>query len=341
MNLATPALALLFALLPVHWWLVWRRSRRVSRLMAQVLTPGMQSRLVSPTSSRRRLLKFLCVSGGLFLIAAAALRPRVGIRIEKLERKGVDLCVALDTSRSMLATDLAPSRLQVAKREIRRLLERQSGNRVALVAFAGGAVLQCPLTDDRAAAQLFLDVIDESLIPVPGTAIGSALDLAREKVFPAREGDKVLILLTDGEDTTGSDVLGAARQAAQDGIRIYTIGIGSIAGAPIPADGAKTGEYRKNSSGEIVVSKLASSTLEQIAEATGGRYYHVETGRSPLGAVLDEIDSLEGTRREGRMRTVYDEQFPWILLVAIVLLSIEPVLGLHAPRQRAWLGRFE
>src|SRR5262249_10654156 len=152
-------------------------------------------------------------------------------------QSGLDLCIAIDTSRSMLATDLAPTRMQVAKREIRRLLEHPGANRIALIAFAGGAVLECPLTDDYAAAGLLLDVIDENLVPSQGTAIAAAINLAREKVLNANQGDKVLILLTDGEDTTGADVVAAARDAAKAGIRIYPIGIGSSGGSPIPAEG--------------------------------------------------------------------------------------------------------
>jgi Ca-activated chloride channel homolog len=341
MNLATPSMAVLAALVPIYWWLVWRRHQRRVRLLQAMLSIPMQSRLISALSSRRRMLKFLLITFGLLLVAGAAVRPQVGVRIEKVETTGLDLCVAIDTSRSMLATDLVPSRLQVAKREVRRLLESPGSNRVSLIAFAGGAVLECPLTDDYAAAELFLDVIDETLVPVQGTAIASAIRLAREKVLTAPQGDKVLILLTDGEDTTGSDVLGAARDAAKAGIRIYPIGIGSTGGSPIPNEEGKKGEYRKNAQGEIVLSRLAAPVLEQIAESTGGRYFQVEAGVSPLGAILDQIGSLEGKRQEARLRTVYDEQFPWILIFAIAFLAIEPVLGLQAQKRQAWRGRFE
>jgi Ca-activated chloride channel family protein len=300
----------------------------------------MQPKLISPISGRRRLLKFALLSLALVAVAWAAARPQYGVRLEKVEQAGIDLCVAVDTSRSMLATDLAPSRLQVARREIRRLLERLDGDRIALIAFAGGAVLQCPLTHDYAAAALFLDVIDENLVPTQGTAIAPAIELSVEKVFPSAEGDKVLILLTDGEDH-GSEPLEAARKAAAAGIRVYTIGIGSTGGSPIPAEGGRSGEYRKNAQGEIVLSRLDAGTLEQIAQMTGGRYFHVEAGRSPLGAVLEEIGMLEGKRVEERMRTVYEEYFPLLLWVAILALGVEPLLGLQATRRGTWRGRFQ
>ena len=341
MNFAEPSMMFLFALVPLYWLLVWHRRQRRGRLLSSLLAPEMQPKLVSAVSSRRQLLKLVLLTSALALIAFAAMRPRAGVRVEKVETAGMDLCVAIDTSRSMMATDLAPNRLQVAKREIRRLLEGLKGDRIALVAFAGGAILECPLTNDYSAAELFLDVIDDSLVPIGGTAIGSAIRLARDKVFSMPEGDKVLILLTDGEDTTDSDVLGAARDAAAAGIRIYTIGIGSIGGSPVPAESGKPGEYRKNSAGEIVLSKLDVSLLEQIAEITRGRYYHVEAGGTTLSAVLEEISGLEGKRVEERTATVYDERYSFPLGVAIVLLSIEAILGWQAPRRSAWRGRFQ
>jgi Ca-activated chloride channel homolog len=340
MSFATPHLAFVLGLLPLYWLLVWLRRQRRGRLLARLLSPQMQGRLISPLSSRRRLLKLVLTSAALLAIGLAALRPRIGVRLEKVEQAGIDLAVAIDTSRSMLATDLAPNRLLVAKREIRRLIERLDGDRIGLIAFAGGAVLQCPLTTDYSAAALFLDIVDENLVPVPGTAIAAAIDLAREKMFGPEQGDRVLVLLTDGEDH-GGDVVRAARAAAVAGIRIYTVGIGSPGGSPIPEAEGRPGEYRKRSTGEIVLSRLEPVTLEQVAEITGGRYFHVEAGSSPLEAVLEEIGAMEGKRIEERVRTVYEEQYPLLLLAAILFLGIEAVLGVQAPRTGPWRGRFE
>src|SRR5262249_17911667 len=146
---------------------------------------------------------------------------------------------------------------------------------------------------------------------------------------------------TDGEDTSGSDVLGAARGGASAGIRIYTIGIGSVGGSPIPAVGGQAGGYRKNAQGESVVSKLAAPVLERVAHLRGWRYYSIESGKSPLGAVLNAIATLEGKRQASSMQTIFDEQFPWLLLFSILLLALEPVLGLRTGTTKGWSGRFQ
>ncbi len=340
MHFAEPKMILLLLLVPSYWVLVWRAYRLHDRRIERVVSKSMRQRLVSPASGRRKLLKLVLISLALAFAALAVARPQTGIRLERVEQKGVDLCIAVDTSRSMLASDVAPTRLQVAKLEIRRLLDGLRGERIALIAFAGAAFLQCPLTVDYGAARVFLQVIDESLIPLPGTNISAAIDLARKKVFAGKDGGGVLVLLTDGEDHSGK-VSEAAQRAAREGMRIYTIGFGSTLGSPVPDESGEEGKYKKNSEGEIVLSKLDVSTLQRIAEVTGGRYFHVEAGESALSAVFDEIGALEGKHRGERLRTVYDEQFPMVLLFAILFLALEPVLGVRRRVREDWRGRFQ
>lgn len=318
--------------LPIYWLGLIYSGRMQKKKLNGWLAIEMQARLIQRKSSSRASLKRIAISLALMGVVVALLRPQEGIGLEIIEQKSRDICIAIDTSKSMLASDLAPNRLQVAKREIQKFISALKGDRVSLIAFAGGAVLQCPLTNDLSAANIFLDVMDTDLVPIPGTAIGSAIELAQKKVFSQNQQNKILLILTDGE-THDKNTLTAAKTAAQMGMRIYTIGIGSTKGAPIPKESEGKGEYRKNDQGEIVISKLDASILEQIATETGGRYFHVEPERDTLQSALREIEKIEAESVDKSTKAVYLEQFQYFLLLSILLLSVDSVLSLQKARK--------
>lgn len=272
-------------------------------------------------------------SGHFFLLFSLA-RPQLGTKLTLMKREGVDIVIALDCSFSMLAEDFKPNRLEKAKQEVKGLIARMQGDRVGLVAFAGVAFVQCPLTIDYSAAQMFLEIMDINLIPQPGTAIGDAIRTSIKAFNQKERKYKVLILLTDGEDHD-SDPLKAAEEAAQEGIRIYAIGIGSTQGEPIPLRNERedvTG-YKKDEEGSVVVSKLDEITLQKIALTTGGKYYHATSGEMELDKIYDDISKMEKKELEGKLTVQYEDRYQYFLFISVLLLVAEFLLSERRSRK--------
>jgi len=246
-----------------------------------------------------------------------------------LVTKGRDIIIALDTSASMLAEDIQPNRMARAKHELERLIDRLQGDRVGLIVFAGEAFVQCPLTSDYTAAKMFLSEVDVGTVPVPGTSLDRAIDLARNKFVETERQYKVLILLTDGEQTTG-DPMPAVEKAAAEGIQIYTIGIGSLSGVPIPIRDEKGQlvEWKKQKNGELVQSRLDEGMLLKIATATGGKYYHASADEFELNKIYEDIEQNRAEKTQRSLLTVqYEDRFQWFLLPAFILLMVETMLS--------------
>ena len=262
----------------------------------------------------------MLIFGVLFLVLTLS-QLQCGTHMEMMKRQGVDIIVAIDVSASMLAEDMKPNRITKARQEVRGILDRLQGDRIGLVAFAGEAFIQCPLTLDYSAAELFLDVIDVGLIPRQGTAIGDAIRKATEAFESKERKHKVLILLTDGEDHN-TNPIEAADEARKAGVKIYAIGIGSPVGEPIPITdraGNKAG-YKKDKNGEVVVTKLDEMTLQKIALNTGGRYYNASPGEMELDKVYDDIAKMEKKELEGKLLMQYEDRFQYPLALALILI---------------------
>jgi len=278
------------------------------------------------------LRRVFFVLGYGFLILALA-RPQMGTKLEEVKREGIDMVVAIDLSRSMLAEDVAPNRLAKAKFELKTLIERLQGDRIGIVAFAGDAFLACPLTTDYSAALMILDALDTKIIPEQGTAIGRALEIAT-KAFPEeKDRQHVILLLTDGEDHIGKPVE-IAESAAETGIIIYTIGIGSPSGVPIPTfnnSGMKTGLLKDNQ-GNVVTTKLDEMTLRRVALATNGKYYPARPGSAELDEILREIAGMEKSEIESKVFTNYEERYHWALLPALVFVILSSALPERKPK---------
>jgi Ca-activated chloride channel family protein len=312
-------------LLLVFFWLALRMKRRALKRFGNL---DLIRKLSLSFSPKKRRWKIALLLLAVFFLLFSLARPQLGTRLTLMKREGVDIVIALDCSQSMLAQDFKPSRLEKAKQEMKGLISRMQGDRVGLVAFAGVAFIQCPLTLDYSAADMFLDIMDENLIPQPGTAIGDAIRTSTEAFNQKERKYKVLILLTDGEDH-GSEPLEAAEEAAAQGVRIYTIGIGSVEGEPVPVKdkrGMVTG-YKKDQEGNVVVSKLDETTLQKIALTTGGKYYHATSGEMELEKIYDEISKMEKKELEGKLMTQYEDRYQIFLFLAIVLLTIEFLLS--------------
>jgi Ca-activated chloride channel family protein len=328
MPFGRPDALWLLLLIPVLGLLLaWTRLRR-RRLLGRFGREDLVARLVEAPGAGRwaaRLLLILLASTFLVLTLA---RPRWGRKVEEVRRRGVDVLVAVDVSDSMLATDVQPSRLARARGLVSTLLDRLAGDRVGLIAFAGEATTLCPLTLDYAAARVFLDVLDGSLVPLPGTDLAAAIRRASETFGRRERRYKILILLTDGEDH-GREALDAAREAASEGVVIYTVGLGTGAGSPIPlreASGAIRG-YKQDRSGRIVTSRLDPVKLAEIAEAADGRYLPSTPEGREIQEIEDRIARMERRQVGTRLTITYEERYQIPLALALAALFLEAGIG--------------
>ena len=307
-------------------WALFALLRRRRAALAQLVDPALLGVLApawNPARAKSRLvLRILALA----LLVLALARPQWGFRWEEVRRKGLDLVVALDTSRSMMASDIKPTRLQQAKWGIRDLLRNLRGDRVGLVPFAGSSILQCPLTIDYAAFAMTLDDVYSGIIPKGGTAIEQALRTA-VAAFPAESAaDRVILLITDGEDHDG-DPLALLPELKEKGIRVYTIGIGTLEGEMVPA-GDGQGGYFKDRQGQIVKTALKEDVLQKLALGTGGTYVRSAPGDTGLERVFNEsIANLKRSEQENRTAKIYEERFVWPIAAALLLLAWEALLG--------------
>ncbi len=327
---AIPALGVFF------YWAFRMRRRKLEKIVSSVLAP----RLTDQHSQGKAVLR-ACFLLGFFLFGIlAAARPQWGTRLETVHRHGVDLIAALDTSYSMNTEDVAPNRMEKSKGEIRHLLRKLEGDRVGLVTFAGAAIVQCPLTLDQGAMELFLDVANAGVIPEPGTSLASAIETATSAFIEKERKYKVLVLFTDGEDLEGQ-VEQAIRKAREAGVVIYTVGIGTPQGKPIPIRDSKGDivEYRKDPGGKVVVSSLDERSLAEIASQTGGRYFRATTSENEIDALASDIGGLEKKELESKLFQNYEDKFQYPLAVAILFLIGEAWLTEKRRSGRSWIGR--
>ncbi len=310
-------------LLALYWWGIRRKKRDIARFGDLALT--LDNRV--GVSFGRQLSKGALVSFAAIMITLATARFQCGTHLEAVKTEGIDIIIAVDVSYSMLAEDLKPNRLAHAVQEVRGLIDSLQGDRIGLVAFAGDAFVQCPLTVDYSAASLFLTAFNIGLIDQQGTAIGEAIRVATKAFDVEDDKHKALILLTDGEDHD-TDPLGAAKEAAEQGVTIYPIGIGSAQGEPIPIydqNGERTG-FIKDEDGKVVLSRLGEATLREIVDITGGKYYRATPGGLELGQVLNDIRGMDKKELGGQLVTQYADRYQWPLLLGLALLLIEFII---------------
>lgn len=315
-------------------WFAWYLKQRSIR------SYGDQRSIVALIDRRSRVKYWL--RGAIIMLAFAALvaayaNPLIGTKFEEVTRSGIDVIVAIDVSASMRAEDIQPNRISAARKELQNLINNLKGDRIGIIVFSGEAYTQLPLTSDYSAALMLTDVIDAGMAPTPGTAIGSAIELARES-FKKEEGKyKALIIITDGENHE-DDPLAIAKEAEAEGIVIHTIGMGSLEGAPIPASaqGGQQG-YRKDNDGSLLLSRLDAETLKNVAASTGGTFTQALSGRDNLATVFDQIERMEKKEFGTKQFTDYEDRFQYLLMLGLVLLISE--LFLSESRNR-FLSRF-
>ncbi len=324
MRFAHPEYLQLLYLLPVLLLIVFYYLRSGKKQIQKFAQLQIFFSLLTYVSTTKNNLKIFLVLFVLTLLTLGLANPQVGSRIEEVKQKGIEIYILLDISQSMTAEDLAPNRLEKAKNEIGALLRKLKGDRIGLIIFAGDAYIQFPLTTDYSAAGLFLSAVDVNSIPKPGTAVASAINLAVESFDYDSPSRKTIVVITDGEDHEG-DLDQAISQAEEKNVTIYTIGMGSPDGAPIPLYDASKRRigFKQDGSGNTVITKLDESTLQKIASSTGGNYYLSSPGRNNLDEIHEDLEKIEKSEYGSQMITDYDDKYYWMLLPALFLLMIE------------------
>jgi Ca-activated chloride channel family protein len=279
--------------------------------------------LFPDVSKSKRMWKFILYTFAFALLIGGIINPQVGTKLEEVKRKGADLMICLDVSNSMKAEDLQPNRLEKAKQAISKLIDKLEGDRIGIIVFAGEPYVQLPITTDYSAAKLFLESISTDMVPTQGTSIGSAIDMAMESFGKDEGKNKAIVIITDGENHE-DDAVKAAQNAAEKGITIHTIGMGSADGAPIPIYKGNIREgYRKDKQGNTIVTKLNEQALQEIAAAANGIYVRASNSDAGLNNVLGAIGKLEKKQFDSKMYSDYEDRFQWFIAGALVLLLLE------------------
>lgn len=268
--------------------------------------------LMSGVSYQKQNLKFMLQVIALISLIVAGARPQFGSKLETVHKEGIEVMVCLDISNSMLAEDIAPSRLEKSKRMLSRMLDQMQNDQVGLVVFAGDAVVQLPITNDYVSAKMFLSSISPNNISAQGTAIGAAINLAVRSFTPREESSKAIVLITDAENHE-DDAAGAATSAFEKGIPVHVIGVGSTQGTVIP-DG--TGRPRKDATGNPITTRLDESIARQVAEAGHGVYAHADNSNSAINSVIESLHTMKTAELESHVYAEYDDQFFWFVLIA-------------------------
>lgn len=329
LYIAHPEFLWLLLLSPVLLIVYGIVRHRRGKAVARFGNPWLVRQLMPSWSSAKGWwhIVLFCVAFEFFVIGLS--RPLIGAKLSERETKGAEIMICLDVSNSMLARDYQPDRLSRAKLAISRLTDRLQDDRIGLVIFAGTSFVQLPITADYISAKMFLNNVDTGSIPIQGTAIGDAIITAARSFSAQSEKSRVIIVITDGENHE-DDAVAAAKTVAESGIRVYTIGVGSTEGEPIPMGGG----LLKDRSGEIVVTRLDEQALKDIAAAGGGAYVHAGNEEFGLNPIIDEISKMEDERLSSVVFEEYDELYMYFLGIALGIFVIEMLIGERRAKRR-------
>ena len=310
-RFAHPELLYLLIIIPllIVFYVVARIRKK--KAIAEFGSPELLSTLMPLQSYKRETLKFILVLVALFFVILGVAGPQFGSKLQQVKKEGVELIIALDVSNSMMAQDIKPSRLDAAKQAISRMVEKLSDDKVGLIVFAGDAYVQLPITTDYSSAKLFLSGINTDIVPIQGTAIGTAIDLAAKSFTPDTEASKAIIVITDGENHQ-DDAIAAAKAAREKGIYVHTI----------PEKG-NPGQYMRDGSGNPIISKLDEETLKEIAKAGEGIFVRASNSNVGLNTLLDEIDRMDKTLLEERVFSDYAEKYQYFLIMALIFVLLD------------------
>lgn len=311
--LLIPAVLLLYLI-----FRIWQKRAR-----SRFARPELLSYLSPNRSSFKPLLKLVLVLLALGALVIGLVNPKIGSQLETVKREGVDIVFAVDVSKSMEAEDIAPNRLEKSKQLVRQIIGDLGSDRVGIIAYAGSAFPQLPITTDYGAAEMFLESLNTDMISSQGTAIGDAIDLAIGFFDDNQQTNRVMFILSDGEDH-GGNIEDMARQASEAGIRIYTIGVGTTKGGPIPIKrNGVVQNYKKDNQGETVITRLDPGVLQEIAKEANGQYIDGSVTAEVTEKVQEELLGIEKTEFEAKQFADYKSQFQWFVGLAILLLLLD------------------
>ena len=321
-NFAESQYLLLLFLIPLFFLIqalvLKLRTRRIRKFGDEALV-----RQLMPSYSKAKVwVRLVMFSLGFFFFVIGLSRPQIGAKLKEHETKGAEIMIVLDVSNSMLAEDYSPNRLERAKLAISRLVDKLRDDRIGLIVFAGNSFVQLPITTDYVSAKMFLNSISTESVPVQGTAIGDAINTAIRGFSAQSQKSRAVVVITDGENHE-DDPVAAAKQASELGVRIFTIGVGSPEGKPIPMDG----ELLKDKNGDIVVTRLDEKVLQDVAAAGDGIYVRAGNSEFGLNPIIDEIKKMEDEKYSSVVFEEYDEQFMYFMAIALFFFVIEMLVG--------------
>ncbi|WP_185782157.1 vWA domain-containing protein [Croceivirga lutea] len=322
-----PILVLLFLMLQV-----WKRAKQKEFANAALL-----KKLAPNKSKFKSSLKLLIFLLGISFLIIALANPKIGTKLETVKREGVDIVFAVDVSKSMLAEDIAPNRIEKSKRIVSEIINQLASDRIGIIAYAGQAYPQLPITTDYGAAKMFLQSMNTDMLSSQGTAINAAIDLATTYFDDQEQTNRVLFIVSDGEDHSEGSTLEAVDKAVENGIRVYTIGVGRTKGAPIPIKRNGVVEsLKKDSQGEVVITRLNEQVLVDIADEGNGNYINGADTESAVEFIKEELAQMDKKEFEAKQFAEYKDQFQWFLGLGLFFLFLDVFL---LDRKTAWLKK--
>ena len=321
-----PVLVFFFVLLQF-----WKKRKQKKFADSKLL-----ARLSPDRSLAKSILKLIVLASAFACLAVALVNPKIGTKLETVKREGVDIVFAVDVSKSMLAEDIAPNRLEKSKRIVSEIINNLASDRIGIIAYAGQAFPQLPITTDYAAAKMFLRGMNTNMLSSQGTAIDEAIKLAKTYYNDEEQTNRVLFIISDGEDHSNQAV-GAVEEAVEEGIKVFTIGVGTTKGSPIPEKVKGVVEsYKKDKNGEVVITKLNNEILDRIAAQGNGVYINGTNTESVIEYVKELLNQMDKTEFEAKQFADFKDQFQWFLGAAILFLFLDIFL---LERKTAWLQR--
>ncbi len=310
---------------PVFFILYWIYRRWRRKKLKNIGEPNLVDLLIPNYSGSKPFIKFLCLMISYSSLLVAIANPQIGTKLEEIKRRGVEVVIALDVSNSMMAEDIKPNRLDRAKQEISKLIDKLENDKIGIVVFAGKPFIQLPLTTDYSAAKLMLSTISTDIVSTQGTAIGAAIEASVATYSKDNTKSKVLIIMSDGENHE-DDAVRAAKQAADDNIIIHAIGMGTLNGAPIPIYQNNTiNGFMKDKSGKTVMTKLVPEVLQQVAIASDGEFSTVSD--MDLVTIIDKIGKMEKLEFGAKQFTNFESRFQYFLALSLFFLFIELLIS--------------
>lgn len=329
----------LLAVIPLMIALFIAQQLWKKRAQRRFADPRLLKRLAPEMSQFKPGLKLLFLLAGLAFLILGLVNPKIGTRLETIKREGVDIVFAVDVSKSMLAEDIAPNRLEKAKRLVSEIINSLASDRIGIIAYAGQAFPQLPITTDYGAAKMFLQSMNTDMLSSQGTAIGDAIELASTYYDDAEQTNRVLFIVSDGEDHSEGSLTDAVELAVEEGVQIFTIGVGTAKGGPIPIKRNGVLEsLKKDSEGQVVITKLDEAMLLQIAEEGNGEYINGTSTEKAVAYIKDQLNQMDKKEFEAKQYAEYKDQFQWFLGIGLLLLFLDIFL---LERKTQWLKKLD